>query len=172
MGWDLVIWCQETIPVVTKNDSLWLACPAKGIFRCEAKLAVPWGLPPLFLSILTQLTPALPHQQWCNTTSSFFPKSRLLRTLVLYTSTFPLTHSQLHEFKISWSCQTNCTICEIFQCGTFFAELQVEAKSAAKKHVKVTIYISISKEWRKQNVEQNQIHREKARKCMLMLFVL
>jgi len=49
--------------------------------------------------------------------------------------------------------------CEIFQCETSFAELQVEAKSAAKNKSK-------------QNVEQKQMHREKARKCLLMLFVL
>lgn len=96
--WDLVIWCEETIPVVTKNDSVWLACPAKGIFRCEAKLAVPWGLPPLFLSILTQLTPALPHQQCCKTQHHpKFPKSRPLRKLVLNTSTSPTD-----PFPASW----------------------------------------------------------------------
>ena len=131
--WDLVIWCEETIPVVTKNDSVWLACPAKGIFRCEAKLAVPWGLPPLFLSILTQLTPALPHQQCCNTTP---PLSQIQTVEKIGTLHQHIAHWPIPSFMnlryISWSCQTNCTICEIFQCETSFAELQVEAKSAAK----------------------------------------
>ena len=129
--WDLVI--PSNYSRCYKNDSVWLACPAKGIFRCEAKLAVPWGLPPLFLSILTQLTPALPHQQCCNTTP---PLSQIQTVEKIGTLHQHIAHWPIPSFMnlryISWSCQTNCTICEIFQCETSFAELQVEAKSAAK----------------------------------------